>query len=231
MLIAIEGNIGAGKSTLLRNLHARYPQVIVCEENTKEWNSYMVDETPILEAFYKNKEEHAFTLQMAILLTRIRTLMDSQQEESLIFIERSMFADAKIFCKMLNEMDTSIISDAQMKIVTDWVDVFSEFCKIDMYIYLNVSENLCMQRIKSRERPGEEEITGEYITQLKEKHDEWFNTDFRKPILHIHNNEDEDIDMIFQFIEHQFPNEFERFTRRIANPRTSFPSIAPSCRK
>jgi deoxyadenosine/deoxycytidine kinase len=228
MFVAIEGNIGAGKSTLLQNLKSKYPSVLVCEENISRWNTYTVDETPILEAFYKDQKQHAFTLQMAILLSRIKTMMDFHQQDSIVFIERSMFADVKVFCKMLNESNT-IISDAQLSIVKDWVDVFSKLCRIDMYIYLNVDVDLCMQRVASRNRQGETEISREYLTNLQTKHEEWFNKEFDTPILHIHNNDEETIDQILTFIEHHFPEQFKKLKHN-ASPQTTFPSITSSCR-
>lgn len=227
MFVAIEGNIGAGKSTLLQKLKSKYPSILICEENISRWNSYTVDDTPILEAFYKDKKQHAFTLQMAILLSRIKTMMDFHEQDTIVFIERSMFADVKVFCKMLNETNT-IISDAQLNIVKDWVDVFSKMCQIDMYIYLNVDVDLCMQRVASRNRQGETEITREYLTNLRNKHDEWFNREFDTPILHIKNNEEENIEHILMFIEHHFPEQFNKFKRN-ESPQTTYPSIRSSC--
>jgi deoxycitidine kinase/deoxyguanosine kinase len=213
MFIAIEGNIGAGKSTLLKALQERCPSAIVCQEDIEKWNTYMIDDAPILEAFYKNKEAHAFTLQMAILLSRVKTMLEYREMNKLVFVERSMFADANVFCKMLNESD-AIISDAQMSIVEDWVKTFSEMCTIDMYIYLDVPVDTCLERVSKRNRSGETEISKEYLHQLHIKHQEWFrNEDFNIPMVYLTDNEDEDIDSVMRFIENHFPAAHPEFKR------------------
>ena len=213
MFIAIEGNIGSGKSTLLRQLKKQYPFVIVCEEDISSWNSYEVDNIPILEAFYKNKEAHAFTLQMAILLSRIKTLIKYHEMNQLVFMERSIFADVKVFCKMLNEND-AIISNAQMKIVEDWVNTFSKFCSIQMYIYLDVPVDTCMKRVSIRDRAGETQISEGYLKELREKHDEWFcNEDFTVPMMCLNDNQEEDVELIMQFIENHFVETHPLFKR------------------
>ena len=213
MFIAIEGNIGAGKSTLLRSLQERFPFAIVCQENIEAWNTYTIDNAPILEAFYKNKETHAFTLQMAILLSRVKTMLEYRETNALVFVERSMFADAKVFCKMLNE-NKAIISDAQMSIVQDWVKTLSKLCDIDMYIYLDVPVNTCVERVAKRNRSGETEISREYLNDLHIKHQEWFrNDEFHTPMIYLTDNDDEDIDRVMQFIETHFPDTYPSFKR------------------
>jgi deoxycitidine kinase/deoxyguanosine kinase len=213
MFISIEGNIGAGKSTLLSSLKERYPSAIVCQEDIEKWNTYTIDDAPILEAFYKNKAAHAFTLQMAILLSRVKTMLKYREMKKLVFVERSMFADTNVFCKMLNESD-AIISDAQMGIVNDWVKTFSEICSIDMYIYLDVPVETCLQRVSKRNRSGETEISKEYLHHLHIKHQEWFrNEAFNIPTLHLTDNDDEEIDSVMRFIENHFPEAHAAFKR------------------
>jgi deoxyadenosine/deoxycytidine kinase len=213
MFIVIEGNIGAGKSTLLNSLKERYPSAIVCQEDIEKWNTYTIDDAPILEAFYKNKAAHAFTLQMAILLSRVKTMLEYREMNKLVFVERSMFADANVFCKMLNESD-AIISDAQMSIVKDWVKTFSEICSIDMYIYLDVPVDTCLQRVSKRNRSGETEISTEYLHRLHIKHQEWFrNEAFNIPMVYLTDNDDEEIDSVMRFIENHFPEAHAAFKR------------------
>lgn len=213
MFISIEGNVGAGKSTFLRSLQKKYPSFLVCEEDVAKWNTYTVDEMSILEAFYKNKEAHAFTLQMAILLSRVKTMIKHCNTDACVFVERSMFADTKVFCEMLNE-NKAIISDAQMNIVKDWVETLSKLCKIDMYIYLDISVDKCLDRVSKRNRPGETEISREYLNDLHFKHQEWFRKeDFDTPMIYLTDNDDEDIDRVIRFIETHFPDALASFKR------------------
>ena len=101
-----------------------------------------------------------------------------------------------------------------MGIVNDWVKTFSEICSIDMYIYLDVPVETCLQRVSKRNRSGETEISKEYLHHLHIKHQEWFrNEAFNIPTLHLTDNDDEEIDSVMRFIENHFPEAHAAFKR------------------
>ena len=107
MWISIEANIGAGKSTLLRELMKRYSEIInVIGEPLDDWQA-MVDESKgnqnILELFYNDIPEYAFSFQMNALKTRIEKNNREKQETKVNIVERSIISDHYIFAKKLKE--------------------------------------------------------------------------------------------------------------------------------
>lgn len=60
--------------------------------------------------------------------------------------------------------------------------------KEDGYIYLCTSPGVCMQRIDTRQRDGEERISMEYLQNLHEKHHNWLSKE--KKVLWLDGNQD-----------------------------------------
>ena len=81
-IISVEGNIGSGKSTFLTylkkyvldnntNMDIRFVQ-----EPVDEWNEIKDSSgESILEKFYKDQKEYAFSFQIMAYITRLRKLL------------------------------------------------------------------------------------------------------------------------------------------------------------
>lgn len=58
-------------------------------------------------------------------------------------------------------------------------------CPLKAIIYLRCSPELCLKRIKQRNREGEEGIPLDYLRKVHERHEEWLKTLKDIPILAI----------------------------------------------
>ena len=54
-----------------------------------------------------------------------------------------------------------------------WFEFFKKDVKIDGYIYIKADPKTSLERIKKRNRQGEENISLEYLEKLHKAHNEW----------------------------------------------------------
>lgn len=156
--IAIEGNIGVGKSTfgrsLLEYMQNHSPHDV--EFQTEPFNQKM------LEQFLKDPKKYAYTFQMYMLTRRQLNYALSKQSDCVSIIDRSLAGDY-VFAKL--QLENGHISEEEFEIYQSVYDEFGPY-KPDYVIFLNVSPNLAMKRIKKRSRNGESSYTMEYLKQL-----------------------------------------------------------------
>ena len=127
----------------------------------------------IIEKYYSDQKRYAFSFQMMAFITRIKQInnaIEDATENQIIITERCIFTDREIFAKMLYE--THKIESIEYSIYLRWFDEFVKNIDIDAFVYLDISPEICFERIKNRNRNGEE-IPIEYLNSLKEYHEEW----------------------------------------------------------
>jgi deoxyadenosine/deoxycytidine kinase len=56
-------------------------------------------------------------------------------------------------------------------------------------VYLRAKPETCLERIRTRNRPEEQSITLDYLNQLHERHEEWFSSRNRTPVLIVDANQ------------------------------------------
>ena len=164
MNIHIEGNIGAGKSTLLRYLKDNL-ECNVSQEPVGEWMKM-----DLLDKFYKDIDRWSFAFQMNCFISRAHQVEQLPQGDNLI--ERSILSD-RIFAK--NCFNNNNMEKTEFEIYTKWSNwLYQRICKqIKKVIYLRSSPEISYERIKKRNRNGEETIPLHYLQQLHHLHDEW----------------------------------------------------------
>ena len=185
VLIRVDGNRGSGKSTLLQQLKLKYElkellpedhtqKIIFLQEPVDEWNTIQDHHgVSILQHFYNDQQKYAFSFQMMAYITRLKILMEAIEKypDAIIIMERSLGTDKNIFAKMLYQDEK--INEIEYKIYLKWFDEFTKNIPKLNIIYLRVKPTTCMQRIKMRNRTGEEGITLEYIEKCHTYHDDW----------------------------------------------------------
>lgn len=194
MWISIEANIGAGKSTLLRELKKRYPATInIIGEPLDEWQA-MVDESNgnknILELFYKDIPEYAFSFQMNALKTRIEKNNREKNETKINIVERSIISDHYIFAKKLK--DEGKMNLIEWQVYEGWYKWLADAFDIlpDVMIYLRCSPETSYERVRKRNRPEEASITLEYLQSLHQYHEELLIGNPRLNVKIVDVNED-----------------------------------------
>ena len=187
MIISVEGNIGSGKSTLVRLLKDKLSsdKFYFLQEPVEEWNQIKDDNNiTILEKFYKDQNKYAFSFQMMAYISRLAMLKKAIKDypNHIIITERCLNTDRFVFAKML--YDDKKIEKINYNIYLKWFDNFINECKIDYHIYVNVNPNICFERIKVRNREGEN-IPLEYLIKCNNYHNEWLKS--MDNVLYVNN--------------------------------------------
>ena len=205
IVVTIEGNIGSGKSTLCKELETisfNKPHKVIYE-NVEEWCKF-TDENGrnIFELYYMDKQKYSYLFQSYVVCSRVSHILDTIKKypDHIIICERSHLTDYYIFATVLHTLD--LMSDLEYKIYTEVFKTLN--LDITATIYNKVDSNICISRIKKRNRQGEQ-ITPDYIQILHDAHEAWLsskndNTDIN--VLTIDGNVDNlDIEKRQQQIE------------------------------
>jgi deoxyadenosine/deoxycytidine kinase len=177
-IYSVEGNIGSGKSTLLQKLKEYYSDnelIVFLQEPVDDWNDIVdINGKNILSKYYSDQSRYAFSFQMLAFITRLKQISDViehyKNTSAIIITERCIYTDREIFAKML--FDSKKIEYIEYTIYLKWFDYFIKDIKINGIIYLRTFPEECMNRIKQRNREGEN-IEIEYLYNLHDYHHQW----------------------------------------------------------
>lgn len=186
VIVAIEGNIGAGKSTLITQLKQRCEGYSIFEEDVNSWMK-----EGMLELFYNNMKRFAFTFQ---LRTQISHIEHSKKFTEKNIVERSPFSNKYIFGECL--LEDNLLHQQEYTMI-DRVNKLIGW-EPNMIIVLVCEPEMCMERIKKRNRENENIPNIEYIQHLHKKHIE-----LEKKLKNDYNN------IIVKYIDttHKTPDE------------------------
>ena len=198
-IVSIEGNIGSGKTTGKEKLKQYIMQkksmdsTIFVDEPTDEWQTIQDDKgVPILVNLYTDLKRFAFRFQMMAYISRLKKLRDAVRNPNIkiIITERCLITDAHVFAKML--YDSKHIEEDEYQIYTRWFDEFAKEVEPSCIVYFKASTDICMNRIKKRGRPGEQEIQYDYLDKCNMYHDQWLITNPTNliPVMILNANEE-----------------------------------------
>jgi deoxyguanosine kinase len=173
-IISIEGNIGSGKSTFVEKLKKEFwGEITFLSEPVDIWNTIQDSSgVTILEKYYSDQTKYAFSFQMMAYITRLQQLKEALASgATTIVMERSLYTDRHIFAAMLYE--TGKMEEIEYRIYLKWFDEFMKEIPEITFVYLDISPDICLERIHTRNRKGEESITIEYLKETKNFHDRW----------------------------------------------------------
>jgi deoxyadenosine/deoxycytidine kinase len=194
-VFSIEGNVGSGKSYLIKNLMNSLKtiylyDIVYLPEPVNEWEKIKNKEHQnIIQVYYKDPVKYGFSFQIMTLISRITQLRTAfkNYKNTIFIIERSVYADRNVFCQMLT--DDGIIDKINYNIYVRWFDEFKSEIPVTGNIYINTDVFKTIKRIEQRARKGENSITKEYLTKLKEYHDKWLYNG-ETPLLELDGNID-----------------------------------------
>ena len=150
MIISIGGNIGCGKSTLIQNLALHRPTY---PEPLGKWGEW-------LTRFYGDPKKYGFAFQMKILLH----FLDVKDNA---VAERSPLDALHVFARHLLQTDT--LSQEEYGLLEEYVHKIG--WRPDVYIYLRTDPEVCAQRMRTRARECEGEVTFDYINKIHENYE------------------------------------------------------------
>jgi len=211
-VMCIEGNIGSGKSTLLRELEKK-GFCVLQEPVNKTWCKFL----PLM---YSDPKRWGMTFQLEVLnwfhTLGEKILPELSKSHPRIIVERSPMSSFFIFC-------SNLYSEANM---TDWeydkIKWVFELCrwKPRKTLYLQVSPEVCCERIRQRNRSGEEDIDSKLMENLHKRHERCFSQ-----------NEDEDVEVFVLDAEQNIEKVTEEALRALASPTTKYLSTRNSLRQ
>jgi deoxyadenosine kinase len=204
VFIGIAGIIGAGKTTLATalgqhlGLDVHYEPVID--------NEYLDD-------FYRETKKYAFAMQIYLLNRRF------QQHQEIIWRgrggvqDRTIYEDA-IFAKTLRDMD--LMDERDYETYVNLFRNLSNFmCRPNFIIYLDVTPEKSLARIRERSRGCETGVSLEYLTQLYEGYEEFLQEIGRLiPVLRVQWNEFWDVQPLAEAITREYQK--GNFLREVA---------------
>ena len=197
----LEGNVGTGKSTFLKKLQ-EITDVHIILEPVDEWVSTKnIDSGKnLLEEFYANQERWAYTFQSIAFRTRINNLLMAPKDKTKV-IERSVFTDRNVFAKTCYE--NSKMREIEWNDYTHWFDWLTESFDVKPkgYIYLRAEPEISHERVKIRNRGGEESIPFDYLKTLHDKHDEWLLKEKNVLVLDVNEDFENNPDKLSEMIQ------------------------------
>lgn len=158
--ITMMGNIGVGKTSTLILLQ-RYG-ISIAEER-------FID-SEILDDFYKDMKNNSFIFQLQVLNDVCQR--NNVYNETTVF-ERGLEDGLFVFSNVLHEEGN--ITNKQLETLHTLYEHLDSKYKSDKFIYLQCSPETCMNRILSRGRECEKNITLEYLTKIHNRYEDLVN--------------------------------------------------------
>lgn len=178
--ISICGNIGSGKSTIIKYLQQqKFENIHVIQEPLCEMQD-------LLTNFYEDTKKWSFHLQCKVLLLYHKMRKNFSPDKKYI-IERSPFESKHIFAEAL--FNSESLTPVELSLYNELFEELS--WKPDYTIYIKTSPELCLERIKNRNRECEANISLKYIQNLHTLYEQYFEM-FQSSIISIDGSQDID---------------------------------------
>lgn len=196
ILISVEGNVGAGKSTLIELLKDRHDDWIFIPEPVGEWSAIKnQDGQSLLEMYYEDKERWSYSFQSCALLSRFQNIQEALllpsksngfirklseagdlDARSVFVTERCLDTDYYVFAKMLRD------NGSMDRLEFDLYDRLYRHLRVSMTAHLSAiilvdtSPVDCLERIKTRNRMGESNLSLEYLSVVEKYQQDWMSS-------------------------------------------------------
>ncbi|TGZ55613.1 hypothetical protein CRM22_010370 [Opisthorchis felineus] len=168
--VTVEGNIGCGKSTFLRYFDQLSENTEVLQEPLYLWKDARGHN--LFELMYKDSTRWAIPFQAQVLVT----LLDRQlrpQTAPVRLVERSIYSCRYCFVEnMHSDGHISVPDYKELDEIFDWAFT-KKAGPIDLIVYLRASPTTCLDRVRRRNRAGEDSIPLAYLQSLHERHEAW----------------------------------------------------------
>lgn len=166
-IINLCGNIASGKTTCLQKVSERFgPEVVFIQEPLRTWQQiFMENDLSLFENYCRDPRHYAFQFQALAMFSRVEQIL-KHPNARVIVVERLPIDDWYQYVQIHRERGNLTPDDV---IILGYIaQVCMELIGTVVHtIYLDVPVKACLQRCKSRNRPGEEFIDGDYLKRLE----------------------------------------------------------------
>lgn len=186
MSIVVDGIIGAGKTTVAKMV-SEHLQIPMFEELKNDDTEDSLEHR-MLNRFYADQERWSAIIQVMFLNERFRDLKKIEADGDFAILDRSIYGD-EIFAKTINKRGN--MTNDELKIYQELLhNMLEHINPPKLLIYLDVSIDTAMERIKKRHRGNEADLIPEdYMIDLRDTYEEWFNEFNLCPKIRIDLNE------------------------------------------
>jgi len=170
MAIVVDGIIGVGKSTVAKFLSEElgiklYQEIL--DDDAESLTQRMLDK------FYGDQTRWSAIIQVMFLNHRFKDLKRIEKELENGILDRSIYGD-EIFARTIHQRGQ--MSEDELIIYRELLSNMLEHIKApELLIYLDVTVDTAMKRIKKRSRSTEGElIPKDYLIDLQNNYNEWY---------------------------------------------------------
>lgn len=165
-IIILDASVGAGKTTLgkhlTRFLNEQGIPTLFFEEQVH---------LPMLQLFLKDMNKYSFMFQIHMLsgrqLVYAEALQKAHNENKCVIIDRGYVGD---YAFALMHRDAGRINEDEWNAYIDLIKSLPRPAPSKI-IYLDVKPDICLERIKKRDRKGEKDsYNGDYLQKLHDAH-------------------------------------------------------------
>lgn len=159
MFIGIAGMIGAGKSTLATSL-AKHLGIKAYYEPVEN-NEYLAD-------FYRDTAKYSFQMQVYLLTRRFQQHQEIIWRGESAVQDRTIYEDS-VFAAMLAK--SGLMEERDYRTYKQLFRYMSNFmCKPNVIVYLDVTPERSLERIKMRNRDVETNVSIGYLRNLYDEY-------------------------------------------------------------
>jgi deoxyadenosine/deoxycytidine kinase len=129
----------------------------------------------------------------------MKEMISQYTTPKVMIMERSILTDKCIFAEMLH--DSGEMTDMEWFLYNEFYSLFYPMYPISGILYVSTNPEISKERIKQRDRKGEETISAEYLEALDKQHQKWI-THTSLPVLTISTEKElsKNIEAIKEFI-------------------------------
>lgn len=168
--VVVEGPIGVGKTTLTKKLAHTFGYETLLEAAA---------DNPFLDRFYENPRQWALQTQLFFLFQRRDQLNALRQSDLFqpVRVADFLIQKDKLFAALT-------LSDEEFALYEKiYQHAIQETPKPDLVIYLRAPVDILQQRIKKRGISSEQQISDDYLLQLSESYQRFFQHYDEAPLL------------------------------------------------
>ncbi|MBO8158120.1 deoxynucleoside kinase [Thermosyntropha sp.] len=159
--IVVDGVTGVGKSSLVKILSEEF--------NLKPFSEMFEDENMLLHKFFHDRAKWAFPMQTNFLTNRFKQYRQAMKIGGVV-MDRSIYSD-KIFARMY--LEYGYLNPEEYAVYNNLLNVLLDYVTPpQLLVYLRVSTDEAVRRIRKRGRPDELEVEYEYWDTLNKFYEE-----------------------------------------------------------
>lgn len=170
MAIVIDGIIGAGKSTVASFLSDAL-KVPMYQELKDDGSESLAQR--MLDQFYDDPKRWSAIIQVMFLNDRFKDIKQIESDGNRAILDRSIYGD-EIFARTIHERGQMTLDE--FTIYSDLLHNMLTHIKVpELLIYVDVSVDTAMARIKKRARSTEgDTIPRDYMEDLRRHYENWY---------------------------------------------------------